>query len=549
MAAVVTDAGGGGNNATPKLVRRNIATGSAFSMTSGQTMRCVITTTGGAGGPQTLTVYVNGTSRLTSTAIDDDWAAGQVGLIALSGSGSQLDFDNFKVGFDNNGDADIADLGDDIKLSDAFGSTTINLTYDDNGNLTNDGVFDYDYDAWNRMVAAKTADQDNVLIGTYSYDGLNRRIKKVVSNQGVEIFTGDGGDTTVNFYYDFGWRILETRNGSNQTNRQWVFGTQYTDEIVLMDVNGDPTIGNDANPDVNTNGESGNDDHRYFYHQDRNWNVIALTDYGSGVNGNIVERYSYTPHGDSVVLARTGSGGEFCFNRSSSLIGNMFTYQGRMIDVATCTSQNRHRDYHLATHAFLQRDPLPYLEGPISYFHPVTMALDDLDPLGLSSSLSGSEPLFSPPRPPSTSCSSQASSQSACELSTYTEIFGEDPGCYTSLPPEQICQIACAPGGQCWAEGLSGCVMCNNCGEHIPCSCEPYFGGEVPNCDHPIGPNDCILCHEQTHIDMEDDLDCSHCCGDTAGLGCRPSYPCDRPNDPLECAALIAERCHGYLAR
>src|SRR5437867_3004493 len=121
------------------------------------------------------------------------------------------------------------------------------------------------------------------------------------------------GKTTVHFYYDNQWRIVETRNGSNQTTRQWVMGTQYTDEIVFMDVNGDPTTGNDANPDNNTNGESGESpaDHRYFYQQDRNWNVVALTDYdpaGGGSTGTIVERYLYSPYGEAVVLKGVGGG-------------------------------------------------------------------------------------------------------------------------------------------------------------------------------------------------------------------------------------------------
>ena len=88
-------------------------------------------------------------------------------------------------------------------------------------------------------------------------------------------------------------------------------GTQYTDEIVFMDVNGDPSTGNDCNPDVSASGENVESpaDHRYFYQQDRNWNVVALTDYdpagSGGVNGNIVERYSYTPYGEAIVLSMT----------------------------------------------------------------------------------------------------------------------------------------------------------------------------------------------------------------------------------------------------
>jgi hypothetical protein len=97
------------------------------------------------------------------------------------------------------------------------------------------------------------------------------------------------------------WNIFETRNGSNQATRQWVCGTQYVDEVLLMDANGDPATSNDCDPDTAAQGELGHD-RRFFpltrrwplrghgrsatraqrskrrvKGQNRNWNVIALT--------------------------------------------------------------------------------------------------------------------------------------------------------------------------------------------------------------------------------------------------------------------------------
>jgi hypothetical protein len=100
------------------------------------------------------------------------------------------------------------------------------------------------------------------------------------------------------------WNVFETRNGSNQSTRQWVWGlggtgilpVGYVDELVLMDVNGNAGNSNDCDPDTAAQGESGQD-RRYFYHQDRNWNVVALTEYddGAGTNGRLGERSAYTP--------------------------------------------------------------------------------------------------------------------------------------------------------------------------------------------------------------------------------------------------------------
>jgi hypothetical protein len=99
----------------------------------------------------------------------------------------------------------------------------------------------------------------------------------------------------------------ETRNGSNQAMAQYVWGTQYPDEILYADVNGDPTESDDCDPDDQA-GES-TADTRYFYHRDGNGNVVALSQYsetGDAYTG-LVERYGYTPCGEFVVLTGESS--------------------------------------------------------------------------------------------------------------------------------------------------------------------------------------------------------------------------------------------------
>src|ERR1043166_8695657 len=214
-----------------------------------------------------------------------------------------------------------------------------------------------------RVNATRRIDAKNT-VATYAFDGMNRRVSKVITNSGAEVRKGDGGNTTVHFYYDNQWRIIETRNGSNQTTAQWVMGTQYTDEIICVDINGDPTASNDCNPDVTATGESGESpaDHRYFYQQDRNWNVVALTDYvpgGGGSNGAIVERYSYTPYGQAVVLKGVGSGSDELASTSlTSLIGNPFIHQRLPLDAEKNSYQNRWREYSGLSGVFVQRDPI-----------------------------------------------------------------------------------------------------------------------------------------------------------------------------------------------
>ena len=91
-------------------------------------------------------------------------------------------------------------------------------------------TFIYVYDAWNRLVAVKSAaDGGAVTIQTAEFDALGRRIKKVVTNAGVldragratarRVATRRPGDRRIGpvkddrtevYYYD-GQRIIETR--------------------------------------------------------------------------------------------------------------------------------------------------------------------------------------------------------------------------------------------------------------------------------------------------------------------------------------------------
>ncbi len=116
-------------------------------------------------------------------------------------------------------------------------------------NLTDDGAYAYTYDApvldtprgfatlefltarvknlrrvkdANRLVKVTASNDTDVVIQTAEFDGLGRRIKKVVTNSGDL-------DGTVIYLYD-GWQIIETWNGSQQMEQQFIWGTQYIDD-------------------------------------------------------------------------------------------------------------------------------------------------------------------------------------------------------------------------------------------------------------------------------------------------------------------------------
>jgi hypothetical protein len=79
----------------------------------------------------------------------------------------------------------------------------------------------YKYDAWNRLTrVGQGASSPGTLVVTYSYDGQNRRIRKVVE-------AGEN-DITYDYYYNESWQVLEVRKGGDtDAYQQYVWGLQY----------------------------------------------------------------------------------------------------------------------------------------------------------------------------------------------------------------------------------------------------------------------------------------------------------------------------------
>jgi hypothetical protein len=76
----------------------------------------------------------------------------------------------------------------------------------------------YVYDAWNRLVGVYEDASGNPgsLIAAYTYDALNRRIKKT-----LDTGTNSGDD----YYYNQNWQVVEDENGSDA-------GTDYVEQYI-----------------------------------------------------------------------------------------------------------------------------------------------------------------------------------------------------------------------------------------------------------------------------------------------------------------------------
>ena len=155
---------------------------------------------------------------ITSQTRDEIWTLSHTG-----------NWDRAKLNL--NGDADFTDAGelDDTRThnavneltardTDSNSSNNYTLTYDDAGNMTDDGKdYKYVYDVWGRLRKVKQTG-NSALVAEYRYNGLNHRI-------GVHEDTDVDGDVDSNdkWYYDVfdeNWRQLARYRESDSSPKE-----------------------------------------------------------------------------------------------------------------------------------------------------------------------------------------------------------------------------------------------------------------------------------------------------------------------------------------
>jgi RHS repeat-associated protein len=225
---------------------------------------------------------------------------------------------------------------------------TTTIISDKNGNETKTGnlVLQYDYRNRLRKVSRQSDAQP---LAVYSYDAINRRIGKVVTNS-----SSLNGATR---YYLDGWREIEERNGANNVTQQYVYG-RYLDEPLVLDrfLNGDKS--------------SVNLQQRLFYHENRQHSIFALSD----VSGKVVEGYQYEAYGMRTVF-EPGASEVVTFSSNdavkvggTSALGNPYAFAGRRFDPESGIYYYRNRYMAPDQGRFISRDPIGFGGGSVGLY-------------------------------------------------------------------------------------------------------------------------------------------------------------------------------------
>lgn len=316
-------------------------------------------------------IGVTGTNSVTSSAYNDlnqvTSVSGSAGLqLAISGSLSEpgtVAMESTVVSTDSNNDFNIvapvvagsnsipitatssgtaaAETTGTLQFNVAGGTAIPSLTYDANGNLTNDGTRTYTWDMANRLVKIGYIALGGSASSTITYDGLGLGIR-IVETGSNGIATG-----TNNLIWD-GMTIREDRNSANAVTKL------YFD-------NGAQISGTD-----------------YYYTRDHLGSVREIT----GTNGVVLDRYAYDPYGQQTQSTRT--------------MVSDFGYTGQYYHQRSGLNLAPYREYSASLGRWISRDPLgdglmstnpaysaEMLQGPNLYEYVGNSPVEWIDPLGL----------------------------------------------------------------------------------------------------------------------------------------------------------------------
>jgi RHS repeat-associated protein len=225
------------------------------------------------------------------------------------------------------------------------GTSSGTLTYDVKGNATSRPAtlaapaLNLTWDFGNQLSGVDTNGTPASQEVTFRYDVLGRRVGRVEGGSSI-VFVQAGLQTIA----DYAAGQLPTK-----PNQIYVYGS-YIDEPIARR-------------------ESGN---LAYFHRNQQYSIVALTN----ATGAVIERYSYTAHGQLTIYNAAGT------ILAASAFDNRYTYTGREWDQALAMHFFRARWYDPLAGRFISRDPLGYVDGMGLYPGYFAISLNQVDPLG-----------------------------------------------------------------------------------------------------------------------------------------------------------------------
>lgn len=292
-----------------------------------------------------------------SSTVDYDYdSIGQ--LIDADASGSGVDFEYTYDDAWNLDDRVVNSTTENFYVNSENELTSSPLgtaSYDDNGNMTDDGQVDYEYDAEDQLVFRGPIDLGSLYTVeiNYTYDGLGRLRKKVSDYY----YNGSHYDTAETRYIYDGFQVIEERDSSNSPTAHYVRGLDLSGSL-----GGAGGIGGLLSREWSSN--------TGYYHADVQGNITAMINSSGTVNAD----YHYDSFGNT--LSQSGSWAAV----------NPYRFSSKMIDYTGATGQGIYyygqRFYHPDLQRWINRDPLGEVGGINLYGFVANTPLNAVDPNG-----------------------------------------------------------------------------------------------------------------------------------------------------------------------